>query len=55
MDFVTDSIVTRRRFRVFTIVDDYTRECPAFKVDTSLGGRRVVAVLETLAKTRGLP
>jgi putative transposase len=55
MDFVTDSIVTGRRFRALTIVDDYTRECPAIEVDTSLGGRRVVAVLERLAETRGLP
>jgi putative transposase len=37
------------------IVDDYTRECPAIEVDTSLGGIRVVQVLEQLAETRGLP
>jgi putative transposase len=55
MDFVTDSIVTGRRFRALTIVDDFSRECPAIEVDTSLGSRRVVAVLERLAKTRGLP
>lgn len=39
MDFVTDNIVTGRCFRALTIVDDYTRECPAIEVDTSLGGR----------------
>jgi putative transposase len=55
MDFVTDSIVTGRRFRALTIVDDYSRECPAIEVDTSLGGRRVVGVLERLAEIRGLP
>jgi len=55
MDFVTDSIVTGRRFRALAIVDDYSRECPAIEVDTSLGGRRVVGVLERLAETRGLP
>ena len=55
MDFVTDSIVTGRRFRALAIVDDYSRECPAIKVGTSLGGRRVVAVLERLAAVRGLP
>jgi len=55
MDFVTDSIVTGRRFRALTIVDDYSRECPAIEVDTSLGGARVVSVLERLAETRGLP
>lgn len=55
MDFVTDSIVNGRRFRSLTIVDDYSRECPRIEVDTSIGGRRVVSVLDQLAETRGLP
>ena len=55
MDFVTDSVVTGRRFRALAIVDDYSRECPAIEVDTSLGGTRVVSVLERLAEARGLP
>ena len=55
MDFVTDSIVTGRRFRGLTIVDDFTRECPVIEVDTSLGGARVVKVLDRIAETRGLP
>jgi len=36
MDFITDSLVTGRRFRALAIVDDYSRECPAIEVDTSL-------------------
>ncbi len=55
IDFVADSIVTGRRFRALVIVDDYSRECPAIEVDTSLGGSRVVQVLERLAETKGLP
>jgi putative transposase len=55
MDFVSDSIVTGRRFRALVVVDDYSRECPVIEVDTSLGGRRVVNVLEKLAEMRGLP
>jgi len=55
MDYVTDSIVTGRRFRALAIVDDYSRECPAIEVDTSLGGARVVGVLERLSEIRGLP
>jgi len=55
MDFVTDSVVTGRRFRALAIVDDYSRECPAIEVDTSLGGARVVGVLDRLAEMRGLP
>ena len=55
MDFVSDSTVTGRRFRALAIVDDYSRECPAIEVDTSMGGARVVGILERLAETRGLP
>ena len=42
MDFTTDSPVTGRRLRALVIVDDYSSECPAIEVDTSLGGHRVV-------------
>ena len=55
MDFVTDSIVTGRRFRSLAIIDDYSRECPAIEVDTSIGGARVVSVLDRLVEIRGLP
>lgn len=55
MDFVSDSLSNGRRFRVLTIVDDLTRECPALEVDHSLTGLRVSRVLERLAATRGLP
>jgi hypothetical protein len=44
-----------RIYRTLNIVDDYTRECLAIEVDTSLGGRRVVRVLEELKARRGLP
>lgn len=55
MDFVSDSLWNGRRFRVLTIVDDLTRECPALEVDHSLPGLRVIRVLDRLAATRGLP
>ena len=38
-----------------TVVDACTRECPVIEVDVSLGGARVVAVLERLRSSRGLP
>ncbi|HDR9504339.1 TPA: transposase family protein [Burkholderia cepacia] len=37
------------------MVDDYTRECLAIEVDTSLPGLRVQQVLERLKEMRGLP
>ena len=55
MDFVSDSLVTGRRFRALAILDDFSRECLAIEVDTSIGGRRVVSILERLAELRGLP
>src|SRR5882762_2083110 len=55
VDFVTDALSTGRRFRTLNIVDDYTREAVAIEVDTSLGGLRVVPVLEELKGQRGLP
>ena len=36
--------------RTLNIVDDYTRECLAIEVDTSLGGVRVVRVVEELKR-----
>lgn len=55
MDFLHDRLADGRRFRVLTMVDDYSRECPALVADTSLTGARVVQVLERLADTSGLP
>ena len=55
MDFIQDTLSTHRRFRALTVIDDYTRECLAIHVDTSIGGVRVSRVLEQLKETRGLP
>ena len=49
MDFMRDTLADGRVFRTLNIVDDYTRECLAIEVDTSLPGARVVRVLERLA------
>jgi putative transposase len=55
MDLMSDSLADGRRFRTLNIVDDFSRECVAIEVDTSLSGARVVRVLEQLAETKGLP
>jgi putative transposase len=55
MDFVHDNLADGRSFRVLTIIDEFSRECPAMEVDLSLSGHRVVRVLDKLAATRGLP
>ena len=38
LDFVADALVSGRRFRILTLVDDFTRECLGLVVDTSLTG-----------------
>ena len=55
MDFVSDSLFNGRRFRVLTVIDDLSRECPVLEVDHSLTGQRVTRVLDRIAVTRGLP
>lgn len=55
LDFVSDQLTDRRRFRVLTVVDDCTRECLALVADTSLSGLRVARELETLMVRRGEP
>lgn len=55
LDFLTDSLADGRRFRVLTIVDNVSRVSPAIAVDTSLTGERVVAILEQLRGTIGVP
>jgi putative transposase len=46
MDFLHDTLASGRRIRILTIEDIYTREVLAAEVDHSLGGMRVMRVLE---------
>lgn len=55
LDFVSDALNDGRRFRVLNIVDDFTRECLAAVVDTSLSGARVVRELNEVIARRGKP
>ncbi len=55
LDFVSDTFGDGRRFRILCIVDDFSRECLATVVDTSLSGVRVVRELEQLIRERGKP
>jgi putative transposase len=55
MDFMRDTLANGRAFRVFPLVDDFTREAPHLEVDFSQPAERVVAVLEQIAGLRGLP
>ncbi len=55
MDFVSDGTASGRAIRMLTLVDSFTRECPAIEVDTSMCGQRVTRVLERVMEERGKP
>ena len=55
MDFVSDQLVNGRRFRALTVVDVFTREALAVRVDQRLRGHDVVDVCQGLAALRGAP
>ncbi len=55
LDFVSDALSDGRRFRMLTVVDDFSRENIALVADTSLSGSRVVRELEGVIASRGKP
>lgn len=55
MDFVEDRLTNGRKIRILTMVDHFSRVNPALEVDTSMGGRRVVRVLDRHVERHGAP
>lgn len=55
IDFVTDVLDNKKRFRAFTVIDDYNREALHVEVDFSLPANRVVWVLNHLINRRSKP
>lgn len=55
MDFISDALADGRKFRCFTLGDDFTRESPAIETAFSLTGEQVVVVLERVGAERGFP
>jgi putative transposase len=53
LDFVSDALACSRRFRILTVVDDFSRECLALVVDNSLSGVRVARELDRIVEIRG--
>ena len=55
VDFASDTLMDSRRFRVFCVIDDFTRECLAVVVDNSITGERASRELDGIAQHRGYP
>jgi len=55
LDFVSDALQNGRSFRTLNLLDAFTRQCHCIEVDTSLGGCRVVRVLDQLVLRHGKP
>ncbi len=55
MDFMSDSLISGRKFRTLNVIDDCNREALAIEVDTSLSAKRVIRTLEQVINWRGKP
>jgi putative transposase len=54
-DFVQDRTHEGKRFRMLTVIDEYSRECLAIKVDRSLKSIDVIETLADLFISKGQP
>ncbi len=55
MDFMSDQLFQGQRFRILTLVDNFSRESLALQTAQRFRGDDVVRALETITAARGLP
>ena len=55
LDFVSDAFTDGRRFRILTVIDDFTKESVALVADTSISGLRITRELDRAILERGRP
>ena len=53
LDFAFDHTIDGRQTKMLNVIDEFTRECLAIRVEHSIGADQVVAVLDRLAVERG--
>lgn len=54
-DFVEDRTHNGRKFRMLNVIDEFTRECLAIRIDCKLNSTAVIDVLSDLFVLRGVP
>lgn len=54
-DFVEDRTHNGRKFRMLNVIDEFTRECLAIRIDCRLNSTSVIDVLSDLFVLRGVP
>jgi transposase InsO family protein len=54
-DFLFDRLADGRPFKTLSILDEFTRECLAIRVATSIRSQEVLSVLQQLIAERGTP
>jgi putative transposase len=55
LDFVSDALSSGRALRALTLVDHYTRVCPAIEVGAGMSSRQVTRTLDKVIEQRGTP
>ncbi|CAM5206823.1 IS3 family transposase [Oligella ureolytica] len=55
VDFMADSLVSKRKFRTFNVIDDFNRQALGIDVATSIASARVTRYLDGLALEHGYP
>jgi putative transposase len=53
MDFMSDQLFDGKRFRILTLVDNYSRKCHALEVGQSLKGLDVVRIMNHVSQENG--
>ena len=54
-DFMSDQLANGQRFRIFKLIDDFSRQCVGQIVDTLISGARLAFYLDQLGERRPLP
>ena len=55
MDFMSDTLENGRKFRVFNLIDTFSKESVLHFIDSSLQGSRLARELNQLSEQRKLP